>query len=353
MHLSPKYLRKRQVTVMSKSFAGILEDYVLTYAAKEAGFSKQTLRSYYTAMEQYVLWVCRNENITVSDINVSHFCKDRIRHFLLHLENEQQVSVSTRNQRRSAIVSFLEYAKDVCPLYTNAYVEAQTIKVKKAPKPEKSFLTVEEYRAMLECIDIKDSVGMMHYLLISVLYDTAARVDEAVRMNHEDFSFGKENSVIIYGKGSKYRRVYLTSHSVKLIREYQHRSGQTRGALFLNRYHHRITDSGIDFILKKYAAMAVEKVPSIGQKTVSAHTMRRSKATHMLLNGTSLPVIQRFLGHESIQTTQAYLDTGSEAMLKAVAKAEKKLLESGIMSPEVTDWRDQDILKRLKQLSSK
>lgn len=344
---------KRQVTVMSKSFASILEDYVLTYVVKEAGLSRQTLRSYYTAIEQYVLWVCENERITATDINVSHFSKDRIRRFLLYLEEDHQVCISTRNQRRSAIVSFLEYAKDVCPLYTNVYAAARDIKVKKAPKPDKSFLTVEEYKAMLECIDITNRTGMMHYLLLTILYDTAARVDEAVKMNHEDFSFGSENSVIIYGKGAKYRRVYLTSHSVKLIREYQHRSSQTSGALFLNRYHQRISDSGIDYILKKYAAMAVEKVPSIGQKTVSAHTLRRSKATHMLLNGTSLPVIQRFLGHESIQTTQAYLDAGSEAMLKAVAEAEKELLANGITPPAVTDWRDQDILKRLKQLAAK
>lgn len=99
--------------------------------------------------------------------------------------------------------------------------------------------------------------------------------------------------------------------------------------------------------------MAVGKVPSIGQKTVSPHTMRRNKATHMLLNGASLPLIQRFLGHESIQTTQTYLDAGSEAMQKAVTEAEKKLLASGITSPTVTDWRDQDILKRLKQLTVK
>lgn len=336
--------------MMNKTFAGLLEYYVVTYAIKEAGLSKQTLRSYYTGIEQFILWICENEEVTAADIDVSYFSKDRIRRFLLHLEDDEHVSISTRNQRRSAIVSFLDYVKDICPVYTNAYVEAQTVKVKKAPKPDKSFLTVDEYKQILKSVDITKNNGLTHYLLLTVLYDTAARVEEAVNMNIEDFSFGKENSVIIFGKGSKYRRIYLTSHSSKLIKEYMERTGISRSTLFLNRYNERISDSGIDYILKKYAALASETMPSIKQKVVSAHTFRRSKATHMLLNGASLPVIQRFLGHESIQTTQAYLDAGSEAMIKAVEESEKKLLENGITSPEVDDWRNQDVLQRLKQL---
>jgi len=338
---------------MTKTFAGLLEYYVVTYAIKEAGLSTQTLRSYYAAIEQYVLWLCKTEGITAVDIDVSYFSKDRIRKFLLYLEEEQHISISTRNQRRSAIVSFLEYAKEFCPVYTNAYVEAQTIKVKKAPKPDKSFLTVDEYKTILESIDITSHNGLMHYLLIAILYDTAARVDEAVKMNLEDFSFGKENSVIIYGKGSKYRRIYLTSHSVKLIKEYQAKTSRIKGALFLNKCQNRISDSGIDYVLKKYAAAAVKTNPSLMHKTVSPHTLRRSKATHMLLNGASLPVIQRFLGHESIQTTQEYLDAGSEAMSKAVEEAEKQLLDNGVATPTVTDWHDQDVLKRLKQMANK
>ena len=336
--------------MMNKTFAGILEYYVVTYAIKEAGLSKQTLRSYYSSIEQYILWITEDERVTVADINVSYFGKDRIRRFLLHLENDKHVSISTRNQRRAAIVSFLNYAKDICPVYTNAYMNAQTIRVKKAPKPDKSFLTIDEYKQILKSVNITKQNGLMHYLLLAVLYDTAARVEEAVNMNIEDFSFGKENSVIIFGKGSKYRRVYLTSHSIKLVEKHMERTGMSKNALFLNRYNERISDSGINYLLKKYTAIASETVPSLKQKIVSAHTFRRSKATHMLLNGASLPVIQRFLGHESIQTTQAYLDAGSEAMIKAVKDAENELLKNGIAPPKVDDWRNKDILQRLKEL---
>ncbi len=336
---------------MNKSFPGLLEYYVVTYARDEAGMSGETLRSYYTSLDQYVLWVKEKSHVEVPAIGPAHFSKDKIREFLIHLEKELGVSIPTRNLRRAGIVSFLEFAAGVCPLYSQAYEDAKSIKVKKAPKPEKTFLTIDEYKGMLEAVDLSRRNGYLHYILISVMYDTAARVDEAVRMNLQDFSFGKEDSVVIYGKGSKYRRIYLTSHSVKLVRDCMERSGRAEGPLFLNRSGSRISDSGIDYVLKKYAKEASATIPSLSGKTISPHVLRRSKATHMLLNGASLPVIQRFLGHESIKTTEAYLEIGSEAMIKAVQKAEEKLAAKGVTMPEISDWKDPDILKRLKKLA--
>jgi site-specific recombinase XerD len=205
--------------------------------------------------------------------------------------------------------------------------------------------------AMLECIDISRRSGINHYLLISIMYDTAARVDEIVRMNLEDFTFGRENSVVVFGKGSKYRRIYITSHTVNLVKEYERSTGRETGALFLNRNKERISDSGIDYILKKYAGMASEKENSLHLKVVSPHVLRRSKATHMLLNGASLPVIQRFLGHESIKTTEAYLEIGSEAMIKAVEEAGKLLFKDSDSISVVSSWKDPNVLKRLKGLA--
>ena len=342
---------KRQVNVMNKTFAGLLEYFVITYTRKEAGFSSETLRSYYTSIEQYVLWLKEKEHVSIDKLDVSFFNKERIRSFLMYLEEERKISVSTRNLRRAGIVAFLAFASEVCPVYTNAYLGSQKIKIKKAPEQKKDFLTIEEYKAMLEFIDISKRNGLNHYLLISVMYDTAARVDEIVHMNFEDFTFGKENSVVIFGKGSKYRRIYLTSHTVNVIKEYKQFTGRETGALFLNRNKDRISDSGIDYILKRYALMASEKEKSLHFKVVSSHVLRRSKATHMLLNGASLPIIQRFLGHESIKTTEAYLEIGSDAMTKAIEEAGKLLFNDGDSSSVVSSWKDPDVLKRLKGLA--
>jgi len=336
---------------MNKTFPSMLEHYVISYVRKEAGMSHETLRAYYTSIEQYILWIRDTHNVRVEDINMSHFKKESIKSFLAYIETEKKVSISTRNLRRAGIIAFLAYISEVNLMYTNVYIDSKKIKNKKAPKPKKDFLTIEEYKAMLEAIDIFTREGFKHYILINVMYDTAARVDETVKMNVEDFSFGKENSVIVFGKGSKYRRIYLTKHTVKLIKEYKRKFNLEKGAMFKNRCGDRISDSGIDYILKKYAEVASEKETSLCSKTVSPHVFRRSKATHMLLNGASLPVIQRFLGHESIQTTEAYLEIGSEAMSKAVEEAGKMIFKDTSEEECVSSWRDPDILKRLKGLA--
>jgi site-specific recombinase XerD len=336
---------------MIKTFPGLLEYFVVTYSKKEAGFSSETLRSYYASVEQYVLWIKDKEQVSIDQLDVSFFNKDRIRSFLMHIEADQGASIPTRNLRRAGIVAFLAFASDMYPVYTNAYVEAQSIKIKKAPEAKKDFLTIEEYKAMLECVDITKRNGFNHYLLISIMYDTAARVDEAVNMNLEDFTFGKENSVIIFGKGSKYRRIYLTSHTVKLVNWFKQLTGRETGALFLNRNKGRISDSGIDYILKNYSAKASETVASIRSKTISPHVLRRTKASHMLFNGASLPVIQRFLGHASIVTTQKYLELGSDAMTKAVERAGELLFNGTDPNCTISSWKDQNVLQRLKSLA--
>src|SRR5665648_483068 len=301
---------------MMKGFYKLLEDYVLIHLPKECGYPLTTVTSYYTSIEQFVRWLEERRGIRMKAVTIHHFSRDHVQEFLQYLEEFKQCKIATRNQRQSGIHSFLAYAADVEPLYMNAFMEVKKIKIKKAEKPEKVFLTVEEYRAIIEAIDLTTDTGIKHYTLINVMYDTAARVQESIDMKIEDFLFGIENSIHICGKGSKHRRVYITKHTVKLI---------------------------------KYVSLAKLSQPSLSGKRVSPHTLRRSKATHMLLNGASLPIIQRFLGHESIKTTEAYLDVGTESMIKAVEDASTLIFNEETVNAKAV-WKDENVMKRLKSL---
>jgi len=334
---------------MMKGFYKLLEDYVLIHLPKECGYPLTTVTSYYTSIEQFVRWLEERRGIRMKAVTIHHFSRDHVQEFLQYLEEFKQCKIATRNQRQSGIHSFLAYAADVEPLYMNAFMEVKKIKIKKAEKPEKVFLTVEEYRAIIEAIDLTTDTGIKHYTLINVMYDTAARVQESIDMKIEDFLFGIENSIHICGKGSKHRRVYITKHTVKLIKYYTERFHIAGGLLFRNRSGVKLSDSGIDFILKKYVSLAKLSQPSLSGKRVSPHTLRRSKATHMLLNGASLPIIQRFLGHESIKTTEAYLDVGTESMIKAVEDASTLIFNEETVNAKAV-WKDENVMKRLKSL---
>lgn len=334
---------------MMKSFPHLLEDYILIHLMKERRAPKPTIHAYYAAIEQYVTWLRKEKMLTEEQIDASCFGKEHVKEFLSMLEERHHISASTYNLRKAGIQSFLDYASDVDPVYMNSSYGCRRIKSKKISKKARDFLTIEEYEALLNCIDTHIPEGNKHYVMLYTLYETAARVSELVSMNIEDFSFGRENSVLIYGKGSKYRRVYFSVQTARLLQGFIKRNSYESGPLFRNRSGMRMTDSGVDYILKKYVAIAAQTTPGIGTKKISPHTMRRTKSTHMLLNGISLPVIQRFLGHESITTTEKYLELGSSEMTEAVKQMEKMVSGNETVQCEAI-WKQEDVLSRLKSL---
>lgn len=331
---------------MFKGFYPLLEKFLCTYLPKQKGYSNHTVTSYYTAISQYVSWLADTLKVEKSKVQVFDFTKERVLAWLSSIE-ESGASVSTRNQRLAGTRSFLAFASDEEPVYMDTYLSVGKIKVKKGSKPSKDFLNHEEFQAILKAIPSGNDTHIRHYVLLSVLYDSAARIREICHMRPEDISYGKNCSIKIYGKGRKTRIIYISSDAAALIKDYCRKFGITEGPLFRNRYGNCLTDSGVDYIIKKYAAAAAESLPSLKVKKVSAHTFRRSKATHMLLNGVSLPVIQRFLGHESIQTTEEYLEIGSEAMIQAVNKAGASILPLEKME-ESERWKDSDVLEQIR-----
>jgi site-specific recombinase XerD len=113
---------------MNKTFPGMLEHYVVSYVKDEAGMSSETLRAYYTTIEQYVIWLKETRSIGIKDIDVTHFSKESIKSFLSYIVTERGVSAATRNHRRAGLVSFLAFASEVNPVYANAYIDAKKSK---------------------------------------------------------------------------------------------------------------------------------------------------------------------------------------------------------------------------------
>jgi site-specific recombinase XerD len=332
---------------MFKEFYPLLEQFLCIYLPKQKGCSEHTIMSYYTAVCQFVIWLSNTADIKKSKISVFDFSKEQVLCWLSSIE-DNGCSVSTRNQRLAGIRSFLSFAAEEEPVYMDICLLVGKIRIKKGPKSTKDFLSIEELQAIIRSIPSNDSVTVRHYVLLSTLYDSAVRVQEISQMKAADISYGKNCSIRIFGKGRKTRIVYISSSAASLLKGYCQRFAISEGYLFRNRYGQPLTDSGIDYIIKKYVSIASAYMPSLKSKKVSAHTFRRTKATHMLLNGVGLPVIQRFLGHESIQTTEEYLEIGSEAMTNAVNQTVTSLFTKNKLT-EAEKWKDIDIMEQLRQ----
>lgn len=211
-----------------KNLFELLESFVLVYLPLERGYSKETSKSYYTAIKQFINYLIDTTNIKQEKLSVTDFTRVNISSYLLEIDSQGK-SISTRNQRLSALVSFVLYCAMIEPIYQNTLSDVKQIKLKKNIRKKLDYLTVEEYKALISTVDLKSKNGLRHYTILNLLYDTAARVSEFINIKVEDLNYGSNNSIKVYGKGKRYRVIYISDHTVNLIRDYMNKYHITSG----------------------------------------------------------------------------------------------------------------------------
>jgi len=246
--------------------------------------------------------------------------------FLDWLQSERKCSDSTRNMRLAALHSFFKYVQYQNPDNLYEYQDIMSIKVKKARKKPLNYLTVEGIKLLLEQPDITTKRGRRDLTLLSLMYDTGARVQEMTDLTPSVIHLDKPNSIQITGKGNKTRIVPLLEEQVKILRNYLTEfdllKPQTRSyPLFFNSRHEKLTRAGITHILLKYADKARKRTPKLIPEKLSCHTLRSSKAMHLLQAGVNLVYIRDILGHASVQTTEIYARADSKLKREAIEKA--------------------------------
>ena len=181
------------------------------------------------------------------------------------------------------------------------------------------YLTKKELEAFLKQINIRTKNGYKHYVIIALLYESGMRVSELINLRVDHLYFiGNSPYIKILGKGNKERIVYLNEDIVSMVTEYQSKFNIQSGYVFRNNSKKQLTRFSINKIVSKYHNLAKKECPTLERKTISPHSFRHSKAVHLLMNNTALPIIQRFLGHTSIQTTEIYLDITNDEVKKNV-----------------------------------
>ncbi len=303
----------------NNDFSIILENYFTKHLSLERKFSTNTYNSYLMVIKQYLNFLTDCKNIKPKDISVNSFDKQIILDFLQYVENDLKCSIKTRNHKLTVVNSFLEYAQSVNPIYLDIYLKSKTIKLKKVKQEKMDFLTKEELEIFMKTINIKTKSGYKHYVLIALLYEAGLRASELTDLKTSDLFFLNESPYIkILGKGNKERIVYLNKDIVSIVNEYIDKFKIKDGYLFLNHSNEKLTRFSLNKIIKKYFELSKKECPTLVNKNITPHSFRHSKAVHLLMNNTALPIIQRFLGHNSIQTTEIYLDITNDEVSKSI-----------------------------------
>ena len=217
------------------------------------------------------------------------------------------------------------------------------IPFKKNVHPALGYLNAEETKNILESVDRTSAAGRRDYLLLALLYDLGARVQEVLDLRPCDFRFGSPPHAQLTGKGRKIRLCPLLPQTLRLVEGFLnecHRLQDGTEPLFQNRQGKKLSRHGVRYILFKYVSLARETCSALKRRTISPHTLRHSKAVHLLQSGIPLVTIKDFLGHADVRTTQIYVATDLEARRKALqgSKSPAEYRKTPKIDPDLLDW---------------
>ncbi|HTT29103.1 MAG TPA: tyrosine-type recombinase/integrase [Solirubrobacteraceae bacterium] len=330
-----------------------LSRFLTDHLAGERDLSPQTIASYRDAIKLLLSWfrdvqATPPEKLRLSDIN-----RTRVLAFLDWLQTERGNSAATRNQRLAVIKSFARYTAIERPEFLDQATQILAIRQKKTPATDMGYLTGDEVKALLAEPDPTTRRGLRDTVLLSTLYDTAARVQEICDLNTADVRTARPMVITLHGKGSKTRRVPVMDATARLIEEYLDRRAPHRGVgsdadpLFHGPEHTRLTRWGVTKILARHVQSLRRRDPGFAPGVnVTPHVIRRTRAMHLLEAKVNLIYIRDLLGHADISTTEIYARANANAKRTAIENAYESL------TPEpLPNWTtDQDLLEWLDRL---
>lgn len=243
--------------------------------------------------------------------------------FLDELEKVRKVVPRTRNLRLTAIHSFFRYVAFEAPAHAAQIQRVLAIPPKRFARKLVPFLNRAEVDALLATPDQRTWSGRRDHALILLAVQTGLRLSELTGLRRHDLHLETGAHVRVMGKGRKERCTPLSKNTRSVLaawlREPPRRPDQP---VFPNARGGQLSAHGVHYLLAKHVAVAARTCPSLGNKRVSPHVLRHAAAMDLLQQGVDLSVIALWLGHESIETTQIYLDADLELkqrVLDAVA----------------------------------
>ncbi len=335
-----------------EEFQYYVTKFLTEHMAGQRNLSHNTIASYAHTFRLILRFFSDERHIRADRISLEKFTRENVLDFLGWLERVRGVSAASRNIRLAGIHSFVRFVQSEDPSHLHEYQKILSIKNKKHQSREIPYLTVGQVKAIIAAPDSVTKQGFRDKVLLTVLYDSAARVDELIHMRLSDVRFSAPALVTIKGKGDKVRSVPLMGNTVAILKRYVDENGlesrqySDHEFLFTNRSKNHLTRAGVAYLINKYVAIANRHGANI-TIGVHAHTFRHSKAVHLLEAGVELIYIRDILGHSSVTTTEIYARVCNERKREAIERAYKNISEES-----KDDWSsNKDLMSWLVDIS--
>jgi site-specific recombinase XerD len=332
---------------MVDPFPRLLHAFFYEWLVQQRNASMHTVRSYRDTWRLFLRFVAQRRHRPVAGLTLADLTGAEVSAFLRYTEQERGDTISTRNCRLSALRSFFGFVAGREPTAIAQCTEILHVPIKKAPIRAPCYLETGEVKAILAQPDRSTIDGQRDHALLSFLYNTGARIQEALDVCPGAIRFDTPACVRLYGKGRKERVSPLWPETVSLLRELLRRQPRRDDEpIFVNRYGVPLGASGVRFKLADYIEAATKIAPSLASKKVTPHSFRHATAVHLVAAGVDITVIRSWLGHVSLDTTNHYAQANLETKRLALER-----LEIPSLPGKRPSWKeDQSVLAWLDTL---
>lgn len=334
---------------MNNLFSYYVTKFFTEYLPKVKRLSRNTISSYNDTILMLLNYMKTYKEIDFNIINIEDITIDLIESFIVYLNDERKLSASSSNQRLAAIKSLFKYIQMKDASSFDLCNKISKIPFAKAPKPIIDYLSIDEVEYLMNSFDLTSSLEIKHFMIISFLFETAARVQEICDLKISDINF-ERNSITLHGKGNKTRDIPLSRNLKNNLLQYTNINNikDSDQLLFTNKYNQKLTRAGVSYIITKYITRCHNEKEEWFNIKATPHTFRHSKAISMLEAGISIFIIRDFLGHVSIATTERYLKISIKFKEKELSKNANDIAYEIPEQEKVTEKDLIDVLKSLK-----
>lgn len=305
------------------SLAPILESFFTQRLMQQRQASPHTISSYRDTFRLFLKFIQQHLHQQPSRLDFTLIDAPLVMAFLDELENHRGISIRSRNLRLTAIHSFFHYAAFELPTHSAQIQRVLAIPSKRYTRTLVSFLSRLEVTALLAAPDSSTWSGRRDHAFMLTAVQTGLRLSEITGLKQEDLIIGTGAHITVIGKGRKERCIPLAKTTVAVLKNWlQEPQRGNDGLVFPSAKGKQFSVHGVQYLLNKHRMVAAVACASLKDKRVTVHRLRHTMAMDLLQAGVDRSVIALWLGHESVETTQIYLEATLAMKEQALAKTE-------------------------------
>jgi integrase/recombinase XerD len=318
------------MTTLAPHLASFLREHL----PRERNASPHTVAAYADSFMLLVRFAAERLKRRPTDLAVEDLTPELVLAFLDHVEARRGNTARTRNTRLAAIRTFFRYLEYRAPACLEQALRIRALPTKRTDTALIDHLSRDEIQALLAAPDARTMGGTRDRAMLHLTYSAGLRVAELLSLRLDDFPDRSLATVRILGKGRRERVLPLWRETRTVLQAWLAvRPPAKAPELFLNRNGERMTRDGFAHRLAQHVAAAAQKRPSLAHKRVTPHVLRHSCAMHTLAATGDIRKVALWLGHASIQSTEAYLRADPDEKLAVLAAHTPPHIQRGKFRP--------------------